>query len=242
MSARCTGSGGVLVGARRCALPGSSSTSSRAAARSTDLVRQRDVRSRSDKMEAREPRVDSEKDAAATRDSSPPPPRPAPSSDAAPAEESTDDGPPDQRPMLVRILMSVFRSFWQSIGRVWEVLSGTKSLRNVFFLFVLAVYNVRTRFLHAIAIALTAVLPFTADILTERPGCAPDMRDLAHPSFDLRSALVPGSARGNSTGVDFNIFHTAALVCRLCVARAGRQLQHQWKCCTLSLYSLPAPE
>lgn len=45
--------------------------------------------------------------------------------------------------MLVRIIMSVFRSFWQSIGRVWEVLPGTKPLRIVFFLFVLAVYNVR---------------------------------------------------------------------------------------------------
>ena len=180
MSTRCTGSGGALVGARRGVLPGSSWASSLTAARSTNLVRQRNVRRHSDKLETREPRVDSEKDVAAKRDSSPPP-RPAPSSDAAPTEESTDDGPPDQRPMLVRILMSVFRSFWQSIGRVWEVLPGTKSLRIVFFLFVLAVYNVRTHFLRAITIAQLAVFSFTADELSERPRCAPDMRDLAHP-------------------------------------------------------------
>lgn len=47
--------------------------------------------------------------------------------------------------MLVRIIMSVFRSFWQSLGRVWEVLPGSKAFRLGFFLFVLALYNVRNR-------------------------------------------------------------------------------------------------
>lgn len=62
-----------------------------------------------------------------------------------PPEESGNERPPDQRPMLVRIIMSVFRSFWQSLGRVWEVLPGSKAFRLGFFLFVLALYNVRNR-------------------------------------------------------------------------------------------------
>lgn len=137
MRAACPRSGGPLLAARRGVLPGA------ATARSTNLVQQRDVRRHSDKQEGRESLVESDGNATAKRDSSPPPP-PRPAPDAAPTEESADEGPPDQRPMLVRILMSVFRSFWQSIGRVWEVLPGTKPLRIVFFLFVLAVYNVRT--------------------------------------------------------------------------------------------------
>jgi hypothetical protein len=105
-------------------------------------IRPRYIRKFSEKLDGRDTLRESERDAASKRDSSQPQPR---SSDAP--EESTNDGPPDQRPMLVRIIMSVFRSFWQSIGRVWEVLPGTKSLRIVFFLFVLAVYNVRSAFL-----------------------------------------------------------------------------------------------
>ena len=61
-----------------------------------------------------------------------------------PPEGSGNERPPDQRPMLVRIIMSVFRSFWQSLGRVWEVLPGSKAFRLGFCLFVLALYNVRS--------------------------------------------------------------------------------------------------
>lgn len=67
-----------------------------------------------------------------------------------PPEESGNEQPPDQRPMLVRIIMSVFRSFWQSLGRVWEVLPGSKAFRLGFCLFVLALYNVRNRFLEQV--------------------------------------------------------------------------------------------
>lgn len=65
-----------------------------------------------------------------------------------PPEGSGNEQPPDQRPMLVRIIMSVFRSFWQSLGRVWEVLPGSKAFRLGFCLFVLALYNVRLHLLN----------------------------------------------------------------------------------------------
>lgn len=141
MLAACPSSRPGHLVPRRVVVPGSSTLAS---TRSTNLP-QRDVTTNADKLEGRDSVIESDrsrKDAAKRDSSPPPPPRPAPS-DAAPTEESTNDGPPDQRPMLVRIIMSVFRSFWQSIGRVWEVLPGTKPLRIVFFLFVLAVYNVR---------------------------------------------------------------------------------------------------
>jgi hypothetical protein len=160
MRTACHGGGSSPLVARRV-LPSAATT---LATTRTEMFRQRDVRRHADKLEGREPLIELDRQASARSDSRPGPEqgsatRPvAPSSDVAPAEESTDDRPPDQRPMLVRILMSVFRSFWQSIGRVWEVLPGTKPLRIVFFLFILAVYNVRS-FILAFVCRFLVMLP-----------------------------------------------------------------------------------
>lgn len=87
--------------------------------------------------------------------------------------------------MLVRILLSVFRSFWQSIGRVWEVLPGTKPLRIVFFLFVLAVYNVRSFFRAINATILTVVFAFSTAVC---PNCWSVL--ICEISYTVGSALL----------------------------------------------------
>ena len=68
------------------------------------------------------------------------------SSDASSSEaqdESNDRGPHDQRPLILRIVMSVFMPIWQSISRVFAALPGSNVGRAFMVMAFLGLLGVR---------------------------------------------------------------------------------------------------